>query len=466
VTLEIEPRPDDASITGTVRTADGKPAARALVVATLIDAVGVRQAQAVSGEDGAYRVSGLAAGQVEISALLADSTSSPRAIHLRDGERRQGVDLELPGRGLSIAGRVLDAGGQPVDGASVRVTPERGGSAARVGDGRSSTLTDVDGSFRIEDLGAGTYTLLAFHSDHPQSRLSGVEAGRRDVTLQLAAGAKLSGTVVDAEGAAVADFKIVLVRSAPGGLEVGPTHGVRLVRDPAGAFSFERLEAGTYRLRVAARAGESGAALVTLRPGESAVGVRVTVSDDRVLEGVVLDADTGLAVAGATVHVALHGEPVPGSTVTTDARGVFKLGVTAGSSVLRLTIGRDGYAPEARDVAVPVGGRIQPLRIRLLRGSLDERMAETGSAGLDVSVREDGPVVAAVRPGGPAELAGIAPGDRIVSIAGHDARELGPLSIGHLLAGPPGATVALVVQPAQGASRALTLVLVARRGPE
>ena len=83
------------------------------------------------------------------------------------------------------------------------------------------------------------------------------------------------------------------------------------------------------------------------------------------------------------------------------------------------------------------------------------RATESGSyggVGLEVFQDNDGRLVCIPLAGGPAEAAGVAYGQTLLGVAGHDARILGVEDVGFLLRGEPGTPVAISVAGPDGRS--------------
>lgn len=102
-------------------------------------------------EDGSFRVDGLDAGTPMTVYLRPEHGAALvlRDIVLQPGEVRDLGEVSFP-KGVSLVGRLLDAGGSPVRDALVRVS--EWWSASR-------TRTDAEGRFRLEDLPPGRSTL-------------------------------------------------------------------------------------------------------------------------------------------------------------------------------------------------------------------------------------------------------------------------------------------------------------------
>jgi hypothetical protein len=132
--------------------------------------------------------------------------------------------------------------------------------------------TDDDGRFRIGPLVSGAWQLTAggLGSDYAQSEPRSIEAGAREVVLQVLEGGTIRGRVVSADGSVVNDAEIVSGRTdvERAGWSIGA------LKD--GAFEFESLAAGTYSLAARTRDGQFG----------SIDGILVTAGSKR--EGLVI----------------------------------------------------------------------------------------------------------------------------------------------------------------------------------
>ncbi len=195
---------------------------------------------------------------------------------LEPGQTRAGVRFELKPAG-AIAGVVLDERSQPVAGALVLASTtdfERKRPSVTY----ARTLSDGEGRYRIDDLGAGAWALLNFGANPgsiaPDYRFVQVEAGRTS-TLDFKpadAGHVLVGRLVDARGAPLPGRTVMAgARDDFGGPQNGRWSSSNT--DAQGRFRAEGLKPGVHELYV------SGAT-----PAELMWAGRVEIRDEPLTE--------------------------------------------------------------------------------------------------------------------------------------------------------------------------------------
>ena len=167
-----EPRSSAGSITGrVVEEGTNTPLADALIrlmnstrpaAGQLPDA----PREAMTDRDGRYRFEGLALGRYSVSVqktgYASTSPTNPPPVVVIDTDR-PATELVIPlPRGAVIAGRVLDANGQPLADARVMAMRRAPGAAAAgfLPLGPPASTNDL-GEFRIHSLAAGEYVVQA-----------------------------------------------------------------------------------------------------------------------------------------------------------------------------------------------------------------------------------------------------------------------------------------------------------------
>ncbi len=212
-----------ALVTGSVACDDGTPLAGAHVDAVSDDVSSGTALRAqlvrpgVVDAAGHFEVANLAAGRWT---LRLSANGFPRPGELSLDVRRDEVvdDVKLTiGAGLSIAGRVVDARGEPVDHASLMLLRQKQNPRDLPRPVASAT-TDAAGRFRIGGLERGAFTLDVTPPRPGEGKsvfteLARVEAGAPDLEIVLPDGQVVSGCVVDGQGAPVAGASLVLVEA-------------------------------------------------------------------------------------------------------------------------------------------------------------------------------------------------------------------------------------------------------------
>jgi hypothetical protein len=270
--------------------------------------------EAMTDNDGRYRFEGLAPGKYDVStekAGYAPSASPPNRLPfvLIDADKPTAeLVLALP-RGAVIAGRVLDANGQPR--ANARVTAMRrapGTQAGRFLPIPPPSSTNDLGEFRIHSLAAGQYIVQANANTRwlPQSARSQVSpplvlvptyypgttdaetaqpmtltAGQTliiEIGLQHMPTYSIAGVVTDASGRPLANAGITIIAgSDPSTFFGGPPTRARTADD--GSFRLDGLTGGIYFINAAVAAGAGGTTTFTY---DKADEVRVVVDGDHV----------------------------------------------------------------------------------------------------------------------------------------------------------------------------------------
>jgi hypothetical protein len=364
VVIAVKP---GASIAGHVVDGDGKPVASVNVMAAqqggtehtmIVNGAVTSGVQAVTGTDGAFELRGLAGGGYRLSVLDRGRPMKMRTkpdattVKIGAGEHKTGAQLAVDRANGVIKGRVVDPDGKPLADAWVSVhqdldemllnmphgdSPENDSRTVMVeahDDGGGVTtnelppaLTDAQGQFTITGVPSGAWTVVA-------EAQAGKLRGRAlkvlpDATIEIQAlgVTELDGTVKGPNGP-VGLFSVELG---------GPTTARRSFASDAGAFSFTRVDPGTYTVKVTSSDG-NGSAQVQVVAGKTA-SVEISLAQNALVVGKLVDG-AGQPLGGMPVAViADHGDgrvqvQMMGPPPTSAADGTFRASAPAGKSIL------------------------------------------------------------------------------------------------------------------------------------
>ena len=377
--------------------------------------------QVVTESDGRFRLTGLKPGAASLSARRNDRQMG----FVDDLELQAGIPVDVGDvvlePGSSIAGTVVDKRGNPVEGASIRVSSMTRIVANRAEDLPRSTIshefrlrseTDENGWFEISGLGHGTYTVHAWGDTFPAIDRENVATGTQDLVLEIAEYGSVLLTLNSArDGSSVSDAVIdVGESSGRGGFRFGgvtpPEERVVLsgqaladhldlpLEDVAGQYLIPSI--GNDGLEVGILADGFGAQNATTPAASSGkiVPFAVTLDPESIVRGRVVDA-RGEPVADALVEMEkaedggdvfemgggqvrrevrrgfrIGGPELASEALTarTDRNGEFEvLGASAGT--WDLSAGAAGYVDsETSPVSLTTGAVVADLEVTLQRG--------------------------------------------------------------------------------------------------
>ncbi|MHC4714736.1 MAG: carboxypeptidase regulatory-like domain-containing protein, partial [Planctomycetota bacterium] len=275
------------------------------------------------------------------------------------------LTLEPP---ATITGVVLDESGSALGGVEVRAIAMR-----ETGDfpnvlGSIEPMTELcvttgpDGRFAFDDLPADVAAEFTARAagravvctvDLNKSRFR-YTAGA-DVRITLPPEALVEGDVVGPDGKSVAGAKVFI---HPAARFAGPFSTAAVESDGSGAFRFEGLLPGDYRIYVI-DPGE-GFEKMTAQPVEVSAEASRTVRANVVLEPaatlqvVVMNLQTSFGIKDANVHVSPSRNDAPfieARSGRTDLDGVVRLTMPAGAYVIG-SVTKEGYQRQASGTAV------------------------------------------------------------------------------------------------------------------
>lgn len=313
---------------------------------------------ATSGEGGAYRLSGVAAGERPVVVEHPDYAPGRRVVQVEAGHNH--LDLELR-RGAEVAGRVVTEEGAPVAGVRVTLRSTDGGTAP------SPTVSGGAGAFAFRTEAPGTYRLLAEKRGYAPASLGEVQvegAPLRGLELVVSPGATVSGRIF---GLASPQLTRLQISAKAAGY---PGHAGRMVA--GGRYRIDHLAPGEWTVSAHSPSlGRGVSARVEISPHQVEVTLDLEFIEGYTLSGLVHRG--GHPVAGALVALRSAGGATGGAVA--DAAGRFHIEGLAGGEY-RLTV-------------VHRGAGTQLARRITLEGDLD--------LSLDLSNQEPG---RGIRPGG------------------------------------------------------------------
>lgn len=210
---------------GRVLDPGGIPLAAARVEARSLD--GALRAVGQSDADGGFRLDAPAGALVVVARCAGwlDGRSLPVALRAGDAAHVGDVRLAL---GATLAGRVVDAAGRPVEGARVQV------------DGERHVVSEADGVFEVTGLPAGETTLVAsaaggLPSEPLRCVVTGPAAGAvRGVELRLRGAPRLRGRVLGPDGRPVAGARVARLGDLDAAIATGADGAFELAGERAG----------------------------------------------------------------------------------------------------------------------------------------------------------------------------------------------------------------------------------------
>lgn len=370
--------------------------------------------------DGAFRFRGPFEDGNEYLLVVKHPGSAPivkRGLPVERGSRCDVGELQLE-PGLELAGDVTGPSGEPVPGARIGVVDAPSFWAVErflenCEPDEWMTAGD-DGRFVVKNLTDGRYVAVAYAKGLARAASPPVVLGRdldrTAISIRLAAGATISGTVTGPEGSGIPGASVRVRQRYPNGkpnLQVSSdevqaadsfffNYPISVTTNEAGDFEIEGLVAGIEYTLTATADGHRKSNEVPVKSGAS--GVRIRLLRDFEVKGRVVDATTGEPVPGA--HVARFEGRVedlrrgasqfPASRATTDGEGRFTLredGKAGNANLLAWFpwtsgVKNPGYAPSLSDPFVLTDAApIPELTVKMPKGAAAAGTVVSGATG-------------------------------------------------------------------------------------
>jgi protocatechuate 3,4-dioxygenase beta subunit len=359
-----------------VEASSGAPVPRLRVVARSGGALFVGR----SGPDGHYEMRGLSGRTYRL--VVDDAAFLPwsrEGVRVAPGETKS-EDVAL-GRAAALSGRVVDANGVPIEGATGRLA--RGGEnrfrAFRSGAlGSAAFRTAPDGSFKATRLPPGNGQVLTVqHPDYETRTIGGVSlaigaTSRLNVVLQ--SGLSLRGVVKDERDHPIVGAEVQVIRDfrfqSRGGQAqfsfVGPGATVRRETTLDGRFEFRGVTTGEYRMMVTKRGwAREQIPSVKVTDGKAPEPLEIVLRPGATISGHVRE-KSGSGAGGYRVYARPAGAAggaqmglfggAGGEEVTGDDGSFVIESVTAGEAYDVQAFSNAGIGPRKAGVAVPADG--------------------------------------------------------------------------------------------------------------
>lgn len=370
-----------AAIRGIVTSADtNSPVRRAQVRATSPETRSARLS--TTDAEGRFELKDLPAGRWTITASKGGFVTQQFGqrhpfeaidpVDLTDGQRVT-ANFTLS-RGSVITGRVSDEFGDPITGARVQVLRSQVQQGRRRLTSANNATTDDTGSFRVFGLAPGDYyvaaSLQAAPADSSANPVSyaptyypgtgsvsdaqritvtlGAEQSGINFVLQPVRAVRISGTVVDSNGAPTQ----AVLNLTPAGFndEGGVQMGNPARVQPDGTFTILNVVPGDYVLSVTGRAGGATPEVASLPlsvGSDDLTGVSVATSKGGTIRGTVT-ADNNAKITTTNIQVSMQSmRQTPGGfqpRAQVGSSGAFELTGLIGAQLLRVDRLPEGWA--------------------------------------------------------------------------------------------------------------------------
>lgn len=348
-------KPDPSVSIGSISTkivaaSDGRPLARMIISAELVDKS--RPATAASSdEDGVVTLSGLTTGVYKLTVsgdgYVDQTVSQTVRVVPSDEPINLSQDIEMVGNPASIKGLTSGGDPAPISTVEARLMVNEVPSSEVI-----TATSDATGLFAIENMPSPgryrlTFTAAGFE---PIQLFQEVAAGETVTmpTVKLQAGpGSITGMIVDQNGIPLGGAAITASAGSDVIATVTPTAGAEI-----GKFVLSELRTpATYLMQISLEGYGTQTQTIKVGPGESVVLTTSIVMSKGtgVVRGAVTD-ETGSALGG--VSVTASNGAIVGQTISVDSGGFYSLSGLVAPGNYILTFSKEGYIPEVVGVSL------------------------------------------------------------------------------------------------------------------
>jgi uncharacterized surface anchored protein len=387
---------------------------------TLLQGATITAATALTGADGRYAFADALTGPYVVQAAASGYALATLGAVVAAGAT-QTANFALAPNPSTVTGLVTDAvTGLPLAGVTVQMT--RRGVLVATG------LTGADGRYSLSGLTEDVYVVLAAKGAY-QTATQGLSVGAgQTLTANLALSpnpATVSGLVTDALTSALLAGATVSLATA-GGMLVAQT-----LTPVAGTFAFTGVTPGSYTV-TASRPGYGAAGLGAFPTAGGTVPLSFALQPlPGRLSGTVTDAQTGLALGGATVTAHNAAGAAAGAALTAAGGGYLIESLTPGPYTVNLS--HNAYQTQAVGAVISpaatttLDAALPPLPATL-SGTILSDLTALPLAGAGVTLATDKGLPAATALSDAAgfyRVIGLAPGNYVATFQAVDHQTLG-----------------------------------------
>ncbi|MGM7702002.1 carboxypeptidase regulatory-like domain-containing protein [Pseudalkalibacillus sp. Hm43] len=300
--------PNPGTLTGSVETTTGDPIQGAVL--TIRDArTGANITQVVTNNLGLYTAIGLAPGNYIVTVQAEDFQTQQKGATILSGQTTT-TDFVLEPNPASVTGTIINSStGLPITGQmiEIRVVDLNGNTV-------TTTFTDLNGQYEVNNLTPGSYGILAsatdFQTNSATVMLLPGETTIANVALTPEPGSVI-GTITDTDGNPLSNVVIRVVDDT--GFLVGT-----VLTDSNGTYVFDGLAPGNYTITAIAAGFQSASTGAIVQSNESTIVNQSLVSNPGSISGTVNPVVTGTLITLTTSN------GVPIGTTLADSNGAFQ----------------------------------------------------------------------------------------------------------------------------------------------